>query len=304
MANRFTPLAGIDLQAILDASPVGIGWSDAAGEIQYINNRFTGLFGYVLADIPTLDHLYHLAFPDEAFRREAVAPWARQVDACRAVGSTPPSLEAPIACKDGSVRQVIVSASWVGNHRLVNFSDITERWAVQQELERQAHTDFLTELANRRHFLELAEAELARTQRYGKPFSLMMLDIDHFKAVNDGRGHKAGDLVLQKLARIMESSLREVDVVGRMGGEEFAAILPETGIGDAWEAAERLRLAVAGTAIAVDEGEPLCVTVSIGLAMLDDKSSDIDTLLRRADEALYSAKHAGRNRVHISPPRP
>jgi diguanylate cyclase (GGDEF)-like protein/PAS domain S-box-containing protein len=302
MASRVTKLVGIDLQAILDASPIGIGWSDTDGTVQYINNKFTELFGYTLADIPTVGDWYRLAYPDEAFRHAVVEPWGRAVNAARLAHTSPPALEAPIVCKDGSVRHVIITASWVGRHRLVNFSDITDRWAAEQELERQAHTDFLTELANRRYFLEVAEGELARTLRYGKQFSLLMLDIDHFKVVNDERGHKAGDLVLKKLARVMQESLREVDIVGRMGGEEFAAILPETGIDEAWEAAERLRLAVAAAEIAVDDGEPLCVTVSIGIATFTDKSTDIDMLLRKADEALYMAKHDGRNRVHISGP--
>lgn len=102
-----------------------------------------------------------------------------------------------------------------------------------------ARTDFLTRLPNRRYFFELAEQELSRTQRYNNPLLIMMMDIDFFKTVNDCYGHKAGDLVLQKLANVCLAVLREVDVIGRMGGEEFAILLPETSGCDAKEAAER-----------------------------------------------------------------
>lgn len=455
------------LKAILDSSPIGIGWSDADGEVKYINNKFTELFGYVLDDIRTVEDWYRLAYPDENFRDEVVGNWSRQVAAARVTGGAAPALEAPIVCKSGNVRHVIITVSWVGNHRLVNFSDISDRWLAEQrnqarnsileliatgaalrqtlnaivsgveaenramlcsillldrdgrhlrtgaapslpefyndavdgveigdgvgscgtaaytmqrvvvadikhhpywanfmdlaaraelescwsepilsskgrllgtfaiyhrkpstpadadlqligyaanlasiaiehhqtgeELERQAHTDFLTELANRRYFMELAETELARALRYGKPFSLFMFDIDHFKAVNDNHGHKTGDKVLQKLAAIVRHTLREVDIIGRLGGEEFAVILPETGTDEANEAAERLRQAIALARIQTEAGKPLSVTISIGVASLTENSTDdVEYLLKQADEALYVAKNNGRNQVRIA----
>jgi diguanylate cyclase (GGDEF)-like protein len=165
-------------------------------------------------------------------------------------------------------------------------------------LESQAHTDVLTGLANRRHFFESAEAELARAKRYAIPLSLLMLDIDHFKEVNDAHGHRTGDRVLQQLARTCLEVLRTVDVVGRVGGEEFAVLLPETALEGAVEVAERLRQAIAEAEVARDEGVPLRITVSIGVATLDD-NANLDTLMSRADAALYDAKHHGRDRVRV-----
>lgn len=454
------------LQAILDSAPIGIGWSDSDGKVEYINRRFVELFGYDMNDIPTVDDWYRLAYPDESFRNGVVADWANRVAAARSSGEKAPELEVPIVCKDGSMRRVIISVSWVGGRRLVNFSDITDRWLVEQrdharnsileliatgasltrilnaivrnveaerpgmigsillldrdgwhlrfgaapnlpdfynqaidgmeigdgigscgtaaatmkrvivtdimnhpywadfkdlaaqaglascwsepilssksrvlgtfglyhreprapdegdlqligfaanlasiaiehhqadeELERQAHTDFLTELANRRFFLEQAESELARALRYQKPLSLFMFDIDHFKAINDGYGHKTGDMVLQNLAAILRLSLREVDFVGRLGGEEFAVMLPETDTDDALDAAERLRTAIASARMPTESGRQLSITVSIGVATLNETSADIETLLKHADDALYLAKNSGRNQVRLA----
>ena len=163
-------------------------------------------------------------------------------------------------------------------------------------LETQAHTDPLTGLANRRHFFESADAELARSRRYEAPLSLLMLDIDHFKEVNDAHGHRAGDRVLQKLAQTCLEVLRNVDVVGRVGGEEFAILLPETASEGAVEVAERLRAAVEAAEVVREEGVPIRVTVSIGAATLAG-NANLDTLMSQADDALYDAKHRGRNRV-------
>jgi len=178
-------------------------------------------------------------------------------------------------------------------------TDITERKELEEQFERQAHLDYLTGLNNRRHLIELGEAELTRALRYGKPLSVFMLDIDHFKHFNDTYGHKAGDLVLQKLAKVMHDTLRTVDIVGRMGGEEFAVLLPETELGQAAEVAERLRAAVAQTPVVLDAGLPLHFAVSIGVSMLQDQETNLDILLHAADRALYQAKEAGRNRVVV-----
>lgn len=176
-------------------------------------------------------------------------------------------------------------------------SDITERKQLEDELKRQARIDLLTGLNNRRHFFELAEQELARAKRYGAPLPVLMLDVDHFKLVNDTYGHHVGDMALQKLSEVCVHTLRGIDIVGRLGGEEFAILLPETKGEQALEVAERLRLAVAGATIPLEQGGSIHLTVSIGVASPVATDARIDDVLKRADAALYAAKNAGRNRV-------
>jgi len=175
--------------------------------------------------------------------------------------------------------------------------DITDRKELEERLKQQAHTDYLTGVSTRRYFMEQAEQELNRSIRYENPLSIMMLDADLFKRINDSHGHKTGDLVLKKLAEICRYTLREVDIIGRMGGEEFAILLPETNQSAAFETAERLRKAISSTSVPLEAGLPLQFTVSIGIASLASKDDNIDVLLNRADKALYQAKNAGRNNV-------
>lgn len=179
-------------------------------------------------------------------------------------------------------------------------TDITEREALKSRLEEQAHQDYLTGLYNRRYFIEQGQVELARAQRYGSTLSMLMLDIDHFKAINDTHGHKAGDIVLQKFSEVMRETLRTIDIVGRIGGEEFAILLPETDMTKAAEVAERLREKVATTAVVLEAGLPLHFTISIGVAMLQGKDANIDILFNQSDRALYQAKNTGRNKVCVA----
>lgn len=168
-----------------------------------------------------------------------------------------------------------------------------------QILERLAASDSLTELANRRSFFESATAEVQRAQRYGHPLSLQMLDIDHFKSINDHFGHAAGDEVLRKLASVLRDNLRHNDLAARIGGEEFVVLLPETQLEDAAQHAERLRMAIAALRFPFDQSEHR-MTVSIGVAALDTGELSPDPMLMRADRGLYRAKADGRNRVRVA----
>ena len=164
------------------------------------------------------------------------------------------------------------------------------------EVQQLASTDGLTGLHNRRHFMELADREFGRARRYQRPLAAIMLDIDHFKQVNDTYGHAVGDQVLQIAAERCQKTVREIDILGRYGGEEFVALLLETDIDRARGVAERLRQCVAEPPINTDGGA-LTITVSGGVAILDEECTDLDHLLQRADQALYVSKQAGRNRV-------
>ena len=180
------------------------------------------------------------------------------------------------------------------------FTTAAQAEVLQHELERQAQTDSLTGLTNRRHFLLLAEKELSRAVRYGGALAILMLDIDFFKKTNDTHGHSTGDVVLQALAKLLRLELRDVDVVGRLGGEEFAIILPQTDGANAFEVAERLRKTVADTGVVLQQGLPIHFTISIGVVALHGSNTNIEILLNQADKALYEAKHTGRNRVIAS----
>jgi diguanylate cyclase (GGDEF)-like protein len=165
-----------------------------------------------------------------------------------------------------------------------------------EEVERLAITDSLTGLYNHRHLFELEDREFQRARRYRLPLSVIMLDIDEFKQVNDTYGHAIGDQALKGVAECCRKELRGVDVIGRYGGDEFVAMLPETGLSAACQVAERLRKSIAEMVLDTKGGR-VTVTVSLGIAALDDEHLTPETLLDHADQALYVAKENGRNRV-------
>lgn len=167
----------------------------------------------------------------------------------------------------------------------------------QAELKKLATMDGLTGVYNRREFNSRLLHELERSQRYEHPCSLVMMDIDYFKKLNDTHGHQAGDEALRVVASVLKNSVRPVDQVARYGGEEFGVILPETTQDDAMAAAERLRLAIANHAISIAADHTINVTVSIGVATFPENATSEEELISAADQALYNAKHSGRNRV-------
>ncbi len=178
-------------------------------------------------------------------------------------------------------------------------SDITERVQLYQEVQRLANLDGLTGCFNRRYFMEKAAQEIHRSMRYNRPLSLLMIDIDHFKGVNDRYGHQAGDQLLCNLVLLCQKQIRNDDTLGRYGGEEFIVLMPETASEGAMLASERLREKIEKMKINTLEGG-LSVTVSMGLASLErgfDKTHTLDALIKSADLALYAAKAAGRNCV-------
>ncbi len=167
----------------------------------------------------------------------------------------------------------------------------------EQRLRELSTTDELTRAYNRRHILELAEAERIRAQRSGRPLSIALLDVDGFKAINDTHGHAGGDAVLQQLAAICRGHARASDYFARFGGEEFMFVLPDTDSSSATEFASRLRAALAATSVNYC-GRPIVFTVSIGIATLTHE--DIGSLVLRADNALYAAKRSGKNRLIVA----
>ncbi|MBN1197429.1 MAG: sensor domain-containing diguanylate cyclase [Candidatus Aminicenantes bacterium] len=173
--------------------------------------------------------------------------------------------------------------------------DITEKVRAQEELERLATSDSLTGLANRQHLMKRLEYELKRAERYDTPLTLLMIDLDNFKQINDTRGHQAGDVVLRGFAGLVGRILREIDHAGRYGGEEFCVVLPETDLEGGIVIAERIRESVENHAFSGPGEVSFHVTCSIGVVHAE--SADMDELISTADRRLYEAKRSGRNRV-------
>ncbi len=175
------------------------------------------------------------------------------------------------------------------NHRLLN---------AQRKLRKQADTDSLTGLFNRRSFFRSIQREISRYERNERPFSLLLIDIDHFKKVNDTFGHSMGDVVLKRLAKILCKTAREQDIVARTGGEEFCILLPEAKKEEARVMAERIRQTVKANDMGAPKRE-LYITISVGAAEIL-MNEEVDSIYNRADIALYRAKSGGRNRVEVA----
>ncbi len=217
---------------------------------------------------------------------------------------SPVASDTVLELKDGRTiavhHQPMPDGGWVATH-----DDITERkrdeealQCANEQLEQLATHDPLTGLANRRKFVERFAYEMARADRIRMPPSLLMIDIDHFKAINDQHGHLAGDACLKALAARLAESVRAVDLVARFGGEEFVVLLPETSVAQSLIAAERMRFKVEAQPVGIGDGAPpAALTISVGAASAAGAATTLDEILARADEAVYRAKHAGRNQV-------
>ena len=289
IAERIT--AEQNLRHLFEASPVPLVLaSQPHGQILHMNQAALGL----------LDPQRMLADPALAMAGDFYADAQTRDMLAQALGHHQAFGPVDLRMRDTSQRVVDVMLSarklrYNGRRAvLVSLVEITHRKRQEHELRRMAHTDPLTALHNRRGFF--ARAERVRRRPEQAPLALLVLDVDHFKRINDSHGHATGDLVLQQLAGRMASTLRDSDVLARIGGEEFAALLPATNAQQALAMAERLRRAVCDHAVRC-QGLRLDLSLSIGVAMFDDERDDIDAVLARADQAMYRAKQAGRNRV-------
>ncbi|MBO9476306.1 diguanylate cyclase [Shimia sp. R11_0] len=186
----------------------------------------------------------------------------------------------------------------IENGKLVGILSIRELTKAYELLQIEANTDPLTQVSNRRPFLKTLETEFDKARQHGLPMSVAMLDVDHFKRINDTYGHDAGDKTLQQLSRMLIREFRTIDLVGRLGGEEFALVFPDTNLIGAYAACERLRSTIQASEIIADANK-IRLTVSIGLTEMCAQTDPATTLLKRADELLYVAKNSGRNQVMV-----
>jgi diguanylate cyclase (GGDEF)-like protein/PAS domain S-box-containing protein len=283
-------------KAAVDCSSAGIVITDREALVEYVNEAFTGMSGYppgeVLGQTPAL--LKAFDPPGEAYEALVAAiqsgkHWRGELQTRRKDGS--------LSWEDIAVAPIADAAGNV-THFVAIKSDINRRKDMEEKLRELAVTDPLTGVANRRRFMELGEQEYHRVRRTREPLCLLMIDIDHFKRINDTRGHPAGDAVIRALAAIAKQTVRSIDTVARLGGEEFGVLLPLTDILGATELADRLREAVADTAVPW-ENDPIHFTASLGVAQVSPATRNFDALMADADAALYRAKHGGRNRVAV-----
>ena len=279
--------------------------TDADRIIEYANPQFTAITGYSLNEVigktsPTfiIDLIPPKIQPDFWQTILSGREWHAETMNRKKNGE--------LYWEYGSISALTDPKGNITHYIAVN-EDISIRKAAEEkiqllniELEKLAITDFLTKLYNRRYFMQRSDEECKRASRSHQPLTLLMLDIDHFKKVNDTYGHEAGDLALQHVAEILRSSLREIDILGRMGGEEFAVLMPNTTLEDAVLLAERIRLSITNTVFDTS-AQALTLTVSIGAEIFTAEMSGIDELLRNADVALYRAKNSGRNCVVAYP---
>ena len=289
------------IEAIHEASPDGILVVDEQGIIVSHNQR--------MFDVFELDPESELGGRTEMIGRldqELLAPALKRI--CNADVFLArvhelyenPQIEdfAEVVLKDGRTLERHSRALWSGDGRYLGrvwfFRDVTFRKNLERQLSEFSFQDSLTGVANRRYFLQRLTDALTDARRSAGPLSLITVDIDHFKAVNDTWGHATGDAVLKNLAKAATEALRKDDLFGRIGGEEFCVLLPGTDLEEALVLAERLRSHVESQAVPHAEGV-IRYTISAGVAMAGDESPD--GLLQRADRALYAAKQAGRNKV-------
>lgn len=290
-------------RTLFETVPQGVIYHDRAGHITAANPAAQRILGLTLEQLQGRDAID----PRWQAVREDGSPFPGELlPAMVALRTGQPVTDVVIGVQapGRGLVWLLVSATPVLHHDelqevYASFEDITQRVQLSQELQRQASTDFLTGVANRRCLMERLEAEFQRVRRHpARPLSVLALDLDLFKQVNDRWGHAAGDAALQHVAQLMRQATRQVDLVGRSGGEEFALLLPDTDTGEALALADRLRARIAQTP-AHHGGQPLPLSVSIGVSAVLPDDPDADAVLSRADRALYRAKQAGRNAVRL-----
>lgn len=267
--------------------------TDAQGVVQHVGPGVRRVLGYEPHEIEgrTAESYYPQSSDRDAFKAAIMAHGE--------VSDFPGQM----VRKDGTIIDISISSHALFDHN-GNFAgvegiyrDVTQRKNLERELQRLATTDMLTGMANRRAFLELAEATYQRACTAGEPLTLLMLDLDHFKSINDRFGHLEGDRVLVEFARTIKAQLRASDTVGRLGGEEFGLLLPLTTPAEGADVAARILDAIRALELTDGTGHSYRITTSMGLGALHLSDRSLRDLLDRADQALYLAKHRGRDQL-------
>lgn len=288
------------LEEVASGLPIGLEIYDAKFRPLLCNEVSDQFFEYPGIYMDHHDDWWPAAFPDPSERAKAFQEWQQRLVEARAAPGQSSGAEWKVRCADGIERLFEFRFRFVGELYTVVFWDVTERRRIEEEWREHARTDVLTGLANRRSFFEEAEIMRRNTALGHEELSLLMLDIDRFKAINDQYGHGVGDHVLRVIAERCRRALRVGDLLARLGGEEFALLLPSTGPLEAAEVGRQLNAVVAAQPIECGPAS-VDVRISIGGATRHHPEEPLESLLDRADRALYQAKAGGRDRVEFLP---
>jgi len=279
---------------LLEHSPISSAVIGSNYDITFVNQKLTNTFGWSLDEIAKPEQIAPRIFQASENPNIKYQRWVDTV--LESHGRQFGPHEQSIICHDGSIRTAEITSTAIGGKILVLMNDITKRKHAETKLAELVIRDELTALFNRRHFMSVLEYEFDRYKRYTIPLSMMFIDVDHFKRINDTYGHPGGDRVLKKLADIMGNSFRDIDTIFRIGGEEFAILLPETRKIDAMIAAKRLKDSIETTDFDIEDNT-LSITVSVGLSTVLEKTISLEAFMKKTDDALYLAKNKGRNRI-------
>lgn len=283
------------LSQAIEQSPVSIVITDLEGRIEYVNRKFTEITGYSNEEV--IGNNPRILKSDYNSKEYYKKLWTNVLDGKEWQGQFKNKKKngeyywesariSPIYNSEGKIEKIIAIKE-----------DISERKRLENELKMQARTDDLTGLSNRRFFVEAVEHELIRSKRYSKECAFLMLDIDHFKQVNDNFGHAIGDIAIRKISEVFIETVRKIDILGRIGGEEFGILLVETNFENAVIVAERIRTNVENINLFDDKGNKVKLSISIGISKFTNERDSFEELMIASDMALYKAKNEGRNRV-------
>ncbi|UJB63792.1 EAL domain-containing protein [Acidovorax sp. YS12] len=296
-----------NLRNILDHLPVGVLLVQGGERIVFRNRSFVQITGYTEQDVGGTQRWWERAYPDAQMRERTRRHWdalcdtARQGDGCIRAG------EYDITCRDGQCRTVDISGVLLGPDHLVFFEDLSERKAAEEEATYLAYYDPLTGLPNRRMLLDQVRQAMATSAQSGRSGALLMLDLDHFKTINETRGHDWGDMLLRQVAERLRACTHEEHTVARHGDDEFVVVLESLADNaadaavQAQEVAQRIQAALRAPYML--GGEPWHASVSMGAAIFRGLGESVDDLLKRADVAMYQAKAAGRDTLQFYDPR-
>lgn len=283
-------------ELVRNISSYGVYMIDIEGRILSWNQGARLITGYTEGEV--LGRPYTILFSDAALRDDLAA---KSLTFARTSGHSRDIQTRRRRNGDEIIAEVTMDAVRAENGEISGFvevcHDITEQKQREDRLYQRATRDALTGVFNRGHFSEVATQEIDRARRFAEPLSLVMMDIDHFKKINDTFGHEAGDKAIINLAQVTAAHSRKIDSFGRIGGEEFALLLPRSNKEPAFETAQRLRIKLMEQRIDLGDGKQISYTVSMGVAALRPTTRDLHELMRNADAALYKAKREGRNRV-------